>query len=258
KGDRNWNWPKKQWLSGFSAVIVGLVMGIAVLMMFTDHDTKQASAKWKQNQETEKEAGTSAASGSETAAVPQDLGMTLQIVQGAAFSTKANGKSAVDNLRGSGFAAVLNQDENSVHMFIGVGLKESNSEALGKLYKKQGQDFYVKTFQIQAQSDQLEQKTAVFLGKAEPIMKKMIAGSVSGLTSASGQAAFTDNQWAELETQMKQLEVQAGGDTGTLADELNAAMKSLKKYRGSSDPAALWQAQQALLRAVLSYQSLIE
>ncbi|HEX7064167.1 MAG TPA: hypothetical protein VF199_03800 [Bacillales bacterium] len=244
--------PKKQWLSGFSAIIVGLVMGMIVLTMFTDHETEQASAKQKNNQMAETN-DKAEASNIESFT---DLGLTLQVVQGAAFSSMANGKSAVDNLRNSGFAAVLNQENKKVYMFIGVGTEEGNTEVLGKLYKQQGQDVWVKTLQIGTGTSQLNQETGDFLEAAKPVLQSLITGSVRGLTSE--ESVFTDSQWSQLEGAVQKLKSKVTEDTGLLLNDLEAAMAGFKDYRGKSDSTALWNAQQALLEAVLAYQAIIE
>lgn len=244
--------PKKQWLSGFSAVVVGLVMGMIALTMFTNHEPEQASAKQTNSQATET-TGSAKAGKIHTFT---DLGLTLQMVQGAAFSSKANGKSAVNDLKNSGFAAVLNPENNKVYMFIGVGTEEGKAEALGQIYKKQGQDIWVKSLQIGTGSSRLNQQTGDFLEAAKPVMESLITGSVKGLTA--GKSVFTDSEWTHLKNEVKQLKGEGTEDTGSLMNELEAAMANFGNYREKSDSTALWDAQQALLEAVLAYQEIIE
>ncbi|HET7657889.1 MAG TPA: hypothetical protein VFK37_06315 [Bacillales bacterium] len=243
--------PKKQWVSAFSAVVVGVLMGMIVLSIFTvQHHTnpttdtpasETAALQTSQSPETDN-----------TAVSADNLDLTLQIVQGAAFSTKAHGQTAANELKNSGFAAVLNQANQSIHLFIGVGLNKGNTEALGKVYKQHGQNVYVKTFPIQVNGGQLNGKVHKFLGEAKPVLVKLIQGSVEGLIS--GDTGLSNSEWNELQSQVKQIKNDSTQETQSLMVDLTAAVNAFGTYRDQSNPSSLWQVQQALLDAVLSYR----
>lgn len=242
--------PKKQWLSAFSAVIVGLMMGFVVLTIFTDHHMKQQDTPKSESVATE------TSSGNSRPAAPMNLDLSLAVVQGGVFSSETSGEAAAENLKDGGFAAVLNQEQNKLHLFIGAGANKSNTEALAKLYKQQGQDVWVKKIQITADTDHLDKNVRTLLEDAKPLMKSLLTGSVSGLTS--DQAAFTDSQWDKLNKQYQQLQSDSGKAAKPLKEALNNAMTHAGKYRSGRESSELWQVQQALLEAALSYQHLAQ
>lgn len=239
--------PKQQWLSGFSAIIVGVIMGMIVLTVFTNHHpAKQAGTN---TQQTANQTGSSA-DHSKTAA---NLDLSLEMVQGAVFSSQADGQTAASDLQNKGYAAILQDKNNKVHLLIGVGVNNSQTDSLGKLYKQQGQDVWVKKYPVHVNGAQLSQQARVFLGDAKPVMTKLIKASVQGLTS--GKATLSKTEWNGIENQLGQLTNEAGAKTKSLMSDLNAAAGGFHKYRKNADPSQLWQAQQDLLQAVVSYQN---
>lgn len=240
--------PKQQWLSGFSAIIVGIIMGMIVLAVFTDHPGKNSGTSVQQNAaQTTAQGSTAATSGS------ANLDLSLEMVQGAVFKSQSDGKTAANGLKKQGFAAILQDKNSKVHMLIGVGMDKNQTDALGKLYKKQGQNVWVKNYPVQINGGKLNAKVRRFLGEAQPVMTKLIEGSVKGLTS--GKTSITSKQWSGIENQMKQLKSDVGSKTKPLMSDLSSAVKGIQKYRKNSDSSQLWHAQQALLKAVVDYQN---
>lgn len=247
--------PKKQWLSAFSAVVVGLVMGIIVLTMFTGETVKQTTASDAAG--LDKQAKTS--STSQTSA-NRDLDFSLNMIQGAAFSTDGNAKSSVENLRDNGYPAVLNHANDKVYLFIGAAMDKSQAKSLGTLYTE-GQDVYVKAFQIQGDQSDLNGDTRKFLGNGKNLLTQLIGGSVLGLTSED--PAFTKKQWNDIENKYEQWKTAANSKkiktkSALLVKDVESAITLLKKNRKNPKDSQLWDVQQTLLEAVLQYKSLVE
>lgn len=242
---------KKEWLSAISAVVVGLVMGFIVLSVFTDHHVQQMTTTESESSEM-KDTGTN---GGTPASASLDA--TWHLVQGAAFADKNNAQNVADRLKEKGYPAVLNKDEDNVFMYIGLAVNESGADQLGALYQQNGQDVYVKPFQVKVDEKNIEEKTRARFSDVKTLLEVLTAGTVRGLTT--DDAVFSDEEWRKAEETYRQ--VQKGDEQSefqSLMKPLHTAMENVKTYRQQQDENSLWRAQEALLEAVRHYRELVQ
>lgn len=241
---------KKQWIPAFSAVLVGVVMGMIVLTMFTDGQAEEAAGHEDVMNEAEPSSGHSAANTAD---------LNLSFVQGGAFSSKENAQEPLKSLQKDGFPAILNQDGEKVYLFIGAATDKSAAKQLGDLYKQKGQDVYVKAFQVSPDAAQLNKQTAQFLEDSKTLLDTLSKGSAHGLASEGG--ALTDQQWRGFEKTYQQWEKESDAkqlpsEAKPLAAEIKKAVKPIHDYRKEPHKDKLWQTQQHILKAALQYKKI--
>lgn len=227
-------------------------MGMIVLTMFTDSKAQETEPTEDVTQETEPASSDS---------TPKTLDLNLSIVQGAVFSSKEQAQDTVKSLQNDGYPVALNQENDKTHLFIGAATEKSQAKELGDLYKQEGQDVYVKAFQVHANPDQLKKRTRTFLEDSNTLLETITRGSVHGLTSKDD--ALTDKQWKEFDKTYQQWKKESGSkqlpsDAQSLSAEVEKAVGHFKNYRKKGGGAKLWQTQQHILKAALQYKNFVE
>lgn len=243
---------KKQWLPAFSAVIVGVFMGMIVLTMFTNSKAQETSEQTQGNLEE-----ANAVSSDKTSAVQN---LNLHIIQGGAFSSKESASDTVNRLQNKGFPAVLHQADDKFYLFIGAAMKKPQAEKIGDLYKQKDQDVYIKTLQIQAHADDLKKETKKFLQKSRTVLNGLIKGSARGLIS--GETAFSNQQWQQFEQNYRQWQKSSKSQSlpsngQALSKNMEKAVKHIQNNRKKPQTQQLWQAQKQLLKVALQYKDMV-
>lgn len=254
---------KKHWITALSAIFVGILMGFIVLMLFTE-DHK--SAPTADGNETTNEP----ASANNVLQSNSNLDLSLKMIQGGAYSTDNKANEAATRIKDSGFAAVLTKvnDSELTHMIIGTALDSSGAQALKGLYKEKGQKVYSKSWKVTVEEAMIKNKeTRGFIDGGKNILTASMSISVQGLTSEV--PAMTDEQWSELQGQydnwksyaeehLVALPKQTQKPALAFMDDIQAAIEQLKKYQKSPGDSGLWNVQQAILNAILSYKNTTE
>ncbi|WLD92243.1 SPOR domain-containing protein [Alkalihalobacillus sp. AL-G] len=134
--------PKKLLVPIAGAIIVGSIIGIIVLMIFTgkDFESQTPTAATSDIFSPERDATTDDGK-SATSTTTIDLSMDTFIVQGGKFSTEENAGERIRMVLDSGYAAVRSAEENRV--FIGIAPTFDAANELAADYESVVPDAYV-------------------------------------------------------------------------------------------------------------------
>lgn len=241
----------------FSAVVVGLSLGFMVLTVFTGNQGGVVDGG-------ETATGAIPAFSAEGDGLPV---LSVEVVQGGAFSDTEKGAEIVARLQEQGLAATLTKTTDPLYMFIGVGGDRAQASKISALYEGYGQETYLKSYRVdgQALTGQTEQVTGWF-GNAIARYKELLQLSVDGLGEG---AMITTERIKQLEQSMDSLQrerdqaftklpEQTQPHALAMGDALVDATDELGHYLKSSNEQALWQTQQALLDALVHYEQVIQ
>ncbi|WP_227936711.1 hypothetical protein [Alkalihalobacillus deserti] len=241
----------------FSAIVVGLGLGTMVLTVFTGNNVSIVDG----GETTIDEAIPAFAEGGNFPT------LTLEIVQGGAFTEMAKGEEVVARIHEQGLPGTLTQGTDPIYMFIGAGGDRAQAKKISDLYTGYGQETYLKTYRIDGQSVSGQtEETSVWFANAISHYKEVLQLSVDGL---SGGSLITENRVKQIEDEASALRAERDqafshltGESQqhalAMGDHLVLAGEMLKEYRSSSEQEALWKSQQALLDALVSYEQVIK
>ena len=241
----------------FSAVVVGLSLGFMVLTVFTGN-----------------QAGVVDGGETATGAIPtfsaeggKSPVLSVEVVQGGAFSDAKKGAEIVTRLQEQGLAATLTKTTDPLYMFIGVGGDRAQASKISALYEGYGQETYLKSYRVDGQtlSGQAEEVTGWFVN-ALARYKELLQLSVDGLGEG---AMITPERIKQLDQSMNSLQKerdqaftklpeQTQPHALAMGDALVDAADELGQYLKSSDEQALWKTQQALLDALVHYEQVTQ
>ncbi len=237
--------PKRMLFPIGGAVIIGCMIGLVVLMIFTGEEfqsqTQTQPATVKQD-----DPGTAAGT-SETpdGTATMDVNVSTYIVQGGVFSTSENGQEFVEKIKASGFAAAMDPEDNRV--LIGVGGSMDSVKSLASDYQAIVEDAYAKEWTISRDAIAVtdENKLQWFKGGKELFEKLLIA-----------EASEINNLQPELlkwkDESLGSISVLSTGQQQKSVAFINA----LNTIAENTDNK--WNLQQAKLDAVIHYKSLIK
>ncbi|ARK31595.1 hypothetical protein [Halalkalibacter krulwichiae] len=244
-----------------SAIIVGLGFGTMILTVF-----KGSSVPVVQGVEQE-EATQAAASVDATVEGTALPTLSIEVVQGAAFTELAQGEEVVARIHEQGLAGTLTKGTDPIYMFIGAGGDRAQATKIGSLYEEYGQDTYLKSYQVDGQdiTGQAEEVSAWFTNAIDHY-KKVMQLSVDGL---NGGSLITTESVKSIEENAQALQAERDvafshltGDSQQhaleMGDKLVLAGQKLKEYESKGEQDALWQSQQAILDALVSYEQVVQ
>ncbi|MFC0469423.1 hypothetical protein ACFFHM_02420 [Halalkalibacter kiskunsagensis] len=241
----------------FSAVVVGLSLGFMVLTVFTGNTPNVVV-----EENTTGAIPTFSEGGVESFPV-----LSLEVVQGGAFSDLAKGEEIVAQLKEQGVAGTLTKGTDPIYMFIGAGGDRAQANKIATLYDSYGQDTYLKSYQVDGQvvTGQAEPVTAWFT-KAISHYKELLQLSVDGLGGGSLLTSerlaqleqSTDSLQAERDQAFTQLPQEAQVHALAVGDNLVLAGDKLSAYVETMDEKTLWESQQALLDALVEYEQVVQ
>ncbi|MGO4888573.1 hypothetical protein ACJ2A9_12490 [Anaerobacillus sp. MEB173] len=247
--------PMSMIIAVVSAVIIGISFGFMVLTVFTSDRIEPTTAP---SMETNEPLGTPVITEGEVT-IPA---LTVDIVQGGAFSTADKGEVGVANLQRSGYAAVISKANEPVLLFIGVGNNREEAAAVADLYKENGQEVYLKSLTIPTvQMPATETSSATFLAEGGELFHELITLSVNSLNSSSPtekQLTAIEQkhvQWKEKQQQFVSDFSELSEPASAFASSLSSAVEQLKQPNSNQQ---FWQVQQSLLDGLLIYQELIQ
>ncbi len=237
-----------------SAVIVGVSFGIVVLTLFKDGGEAAELAA------TEVQSVAPAFEEGETG-MPS---VTMEIVQGGAFSTEEKGEEMVQAFQAQDFAAVLTKASEPLYLFIGIGGDRAQAEAVSSLYKESGQDTYLKSYHIKGNEVVApDEDVVLWFSEAVALLQSMTQMSSDGLTK--NDPSIVGEELKKIEQQLSDLQserenVASKVPESALDDTLkmgNALMQA-GQHLSESNEASFWLAQQALLEALIHYEDVVQ
>jgi stage II sporulation protein B len=176
-------------------------------------------------------------------------------VQAGVFSTKKTGEEAVRKMRAKGYAAAVIKNGDSYALFIGVGLGEKDTKGIGEHYKKQGEDTYVKSYEIPAiQTNEWSKNELEVMTKGQSIFETLL--SLSSKTAAGSSSSSTELKGIKEELVKLKSEQKLNQDIGKFLSYLLMAEAALADYEKDQKDEVKWQAQQFLLQALSVYSQM--
>jgi stage II sporulation protein B len=174
--------------------------------------------------------------------------LSIYVIQAGVFSTSEAAQEYANKLKSFHIPTVV-VGENPTSLFIGIGMEKEALRPISERYKEAGQDTYIKplTFDIAADS-----KIKSLLVTSQPFYEKLISISAQLLEGNT----LSNETWTELEKEYKQfLSIEIPDDTNAAKYEkyLKNTYSLLTSYRQTNDIEKLSNAQQELLKALLSY-----
>lgn len=247
-------------IAGVSAIIVGVGFGFMVLTAFTGDAERNTAASLV----LPTEAVETMANGQASAVTLPDL--SVEIVQGGAFSSSEKGNEIVSSIKSRGQAAVLKTDGDPMLMFIGLGLQKDEAGRLSQIYQQYGQDTYVKPFAVNGSMQSIENEAVKeFFAQGGGMFNDLARFSVAGL---SGQSYALENidtfleqyeKWSNQgSTVFAELPAEAQGHAGQFLSSMAGAATQIEAYKGDQQEANLWGIQQHLLEALLAYDAFVQ
>ncbi len=248
-------------VAGISAIIVGVGFGFMVLTAFTGDNDGTTASLMPPTGEVEAIAANGQAAGVEVT-LPD---LSVEIVQGGAFSTSEKGNEIVSAIKDRGQAAVLKTDGDPMYMFIGLGLQKEEAGRLTQIYQQHGQDTYVKPFAVNGSLQSIDNEAvAEFFTQGGSMFNDLVRFSVAGL---SGQSVAMENidqflgqyqKWNDQgATVIAQLPESAQPHAQQFITSMSGAAAEIAGYKGEQTDGKLWGIQQHLLEALLAYDALI-
>lgn len=230
--------PKQLLVPIGSAIAIGCIIGLVVLMIFTGDDfgsqtttaAKEAPGTPVQNPISDPTAGTI------------DLSMTPYIVQGGLFSSLTNAEDFAGKVKAAGYSAVVDPTDNRV--IIGVGGSMEDVRTLASDFQDVVEDAYPYQWEIQAAEIAVTEKNDLkWLGKGIDLL----------------QGTFATDQVQEQEQELLSWKKEALSSISALESEQQqkavAFINSLSSLPEQAEDK--WELQQAKLEALIHYKALI-
>ena len=247
----------------FSAIIVGLGFGTVILTVFTSDNVVVGEGD-DTAAVTAQASPADARPSSEGGSLPA---LTLEIVQGGAFTEMAKGEEIVARIHEQGLAGTLTQGTDPIYMFIGAGGDRAQATKISELYSGYGQDTYLKTYRVEGENLSVQaEDLSNWFSSAISHYKEVLQLSVDGLSGGSlitaDRVKQIEDQAATLQANRDQAFAHLSGASQEhalkMGDNLVLAGKKLSEYQSSSEAESLWKSQQALLDALVNYQQVIQ
>ena len=175
---------------------------------------------------------------------------SFYIVQAGAFSSKTAANKAMDKWKKENEAGEIFSPK-TYSLVVGAATGEEKANALSKMYKQQGKDVYVKSYEIKPTSE-LGKKDQTVITTAQPFMANLLDQSVK---------AIEGERVADIKSLKKELtKVQkeaSNEDIKTMVSTLQKAAASLSSYEDNKSSKDAWLAQRYVLKALQQYESLV-
>ncbi|MFD2670492.1 SPOR domain-containing protein [Marinicrinis sediminis] len=275
-------------LSVGGAIATGAIFGFFVLQLFTGSAPSPVDIAADGDVQEQMPAGMEAGSGTETgtgtdpnsnpvltppSSTDQAVSIPAQsyiMLQHGVFSNEEGAQTAVEQLKGSGFAASMQQGEQ-FHVFAGVTMNRDDALYLSHILKEADKEAYVKTYSLPALSSvkwggaEMDELTQ-FFEENHNMMESMAnlsllhlqATETSPFEEETMRTMQTAHQsWMKLETSLEQ---QANEEIKrilqTMNQAMNVAMNALTEYTRNPSRAFLWQVQTAMMDVMMQEKNL--
>ncbi|WP_059103917.1 hypothetical protein [Shouchella shacheensis] len=231
-----------------SALVVGVGLAFAFYTLFV------GANEAAEEQVTENEALTAS---SVEAAFPT---LNVDIVQGGAFETVESGQEIADSVQEAGLPAVLTSGEEPFYLFVGIGNDHSQAQAISERIEAEGQDTYVKTYQVEGGTpEEGGEATAAWFVQAVDYFRGLTA--VAANQASGNDAVISEAQKEEVRANGESLREQREGAFAELSEEakdaaltMSDALAQAASLIEQEDNELVWEVQQHLLDAVMAYE----
>ncbi|SDZ04068.1 stage II sporulation protein B [Evansella caseinilytica] len=249
-------------LSVVAAMIVGGAFGMVLLHIFTGDNTGASGGEPGQGSLIVGDS-LSAPPEENAVAMVEIPSLSLEVVQGGAFSTPERGKEEADMYRKNGYPAVLTGTGELTYLFIGVSSTRELAKTVGEIYEENGVEPYVKTYAVDGNGGQVAEYWQGFLEKGISWLEKaayISSQDIAGQTLATAEMDEMFQAGKEWKAAFSELEEKAGDKELELAqtwlDHGKLASEGYASTAASSDFA--WEVQGDVLKALIDYEILIE
>ncbi|OLS39643.1 hypothetical protein BTR22_01895 [Alkalihalophilus pseudofirmus] len=243
-----------------SAIIVGVSFGVVVLNVFTGGGENAAVSEPIQQASPEAAPTFQAIDGG----LPS---LSVEVIQGGAFSTVEKGQEMVSVFQNSGLAAVLTDTTDPLYLFVGLGADRGDTTSLAAILENEGKETYLKSYQVSGEGlAAASESSAAWYTDALSIFNSMLTLTTNSLAKGSGISdadiqAVTKELTAlheGREEALAEIPEAAQASTLLLGNELDSSLGHLAGFMNSNDQKELWKAQQSLLRVLLAYEQVVE
>lgn len=248
KPSGTWQTIRLFWLPSVAAIVVGLVIGLSMLMIFSDQNTSVKDT-WADNQKK-----TQSDSASETVKAV-NLNLPVYMIQAGLFGSSSKAKQVSEQLKSQAPAAVMQVSGGSA-IFVGVSQTEAGADQLLAHFKKKGMTVFKKQMTIQA--DSAAEKNKSQMNEALNYKKIIVALLSLSEKSKNGSAAPDANSLKTVDKLYSSVAKQA---RGTKTDHVFAQIKqtqtTARNLVSDSSEEHFFAFQQDLLETVSKYNALI-
>lgn len=225
-----------------SAVLIGVLLGYALVQVVTQKDEAPPQAVLKE-QKAEKEEGAAAPAApsspsAETKPLPP---IETAVVQGGIFSTKTAADSVKQQMKGVGMPAEIVRQNGQYVVLLAASSAVETAKLVGSVYAADGAATYAKQFSI-SPSDSLP-KAAGDMAVPFLLIAEESAKKAAGLSIDQSKLAKAEKELAAVEVHSKDK------DSGKMKQLLTDALTEAK----SDQPQAAQAAQKKLLAFLAAY-----
>ncbi|WP_257346334.1 SPOR domain-containing protein [Pseudalkalibacillus decolorationis] len=241
--------PQKIIMPILGAVLVGGLIGLIVLMIFTGQEFQPQNPIASPVDSSAIGTGSDKAASDETnkskeKTVTLDLSLQTYIVQGGVFSSEANAEEMMNTVQTNGFAAVKALKENRV--FIGIAPTMDVARELANDYKTLVPDAYPKKWSINANQVSVpENKDLGWIIEGKELFEDLISANTSNINKTTGKI----NTWEKKALQSIEKSPNKNQEKAV------AFVNTLATLPDKADSS--WNYQQGLLEVFNAYQQLV-
>ncbi|SFG05883.1 SPOR domain-containing protein [Sporolactobacillus nakayamae] len=236
------------WLPAVAAIVVGLVIGLSMLMIFSDQNTKVKDT-WADNPKKTQSDGAS------EAVKAVNLNLPVYMIQAGLFGSNSKAKQVAEQLKSKGPAAVMQVSGGSA-IFVGVSQTEVGADQLLAHFKKKGMTVFKK--QMTIQSDSAAEKSKLKANEALTY-KKIISALLSiSEKSKNGSAAPDANYLKTVDKLYSSVAKQArSAETDHVFSQVKQTKTIAQNLVSNSSEEHFFAFQQDLLETISEYNALI-
>jgi hypothetical protein len=248
KSSGTWHTIRLFWLPAVAAMVVGLVIGLSMLMIFSDQNTKVKDT-WADGQKKTQSDGAS------EAAKAINLNVPVYMIQAGLFGSSSKAKQVAEQLKNQGPAAVM-QVSGGTAIFVGISQTEVGADQLLAHFKKKGMTVFKK--QMTIQSDSAAEKNKLKVNETL-IYKKIIIALLSISEQSKNGAAAPDAKYLKTVDKLySSVSKQARGTkTDRVLAQVNQTRTTAHNLVSDSSEEHFFTFQQNLLETVSEYNALI-
>jgi hypothetical protein len=247
KPSGTWHTIRLFWLPAVAAIVVGLVIGLSMLMIFSDQNTKVKDT-WADGQKKTQNDGSS------EAVRNVNLNLPVYMIQAGLFGSSSKAKQVAEQLKSQGPAAVM-QVSRGTAIFVGVSQTEAGADQLLAHFKKTGMTVFKKQMTIQSESaekSKLKANEALSYKKIISALLSISEKSKNGTTAPDANYLKTvDKLYSSVSKQTR----------GTKPERMLAQVKqtrtTARNLVSDRSEAHFFTFQQNLLETVSEYNALI-
>ncbi|RDI44152.1 SPOR domain-containing protein [Falsibacillus pallidus] len=235
-----------------TAVIIGLILGYAMLHLFTSKSEPAVSLGLEENHEAGA-GGSDAKSGGEATALTLNS-FNVPVIQAGIFTSEEAAKTTAAEIAAKGFPASVAKQGEQYYLYSGTAGTVEEAKVQAQKMKDQQIDVFAKTISAgDIKVDGVSGKEAAFLNDAAPLF--LLLSETSG-SLLSGNGAQLDADVPDKIKSMEQIGDFSNKEINELKKDLIQGYSGIETFKKSGNEKDLIDAQQALLDFLSTYLSL--